>query len=576
MKPRDYQLATVDAIFDYWRKGSPDGPSAPWGNPVAALPTGTGKSIIIAEFCRRVFELSPDTRILMLTHVKELVSQNFEKLLELWPTAPAGIFSAGLRRKDIGRNITFAGIGSILRSVDYFSPDIILIDECHTVSPKETTTYRKVIASCMERRPDLKVVGLSATPYRLGQGMIIEPGGIFTDICFDATTKEAFNWFLACGYLKPLIPKATATQYDISGVHIQSTGDYNQKELQAAVDKDSLTRAAVAEMLIEGAERDHWLVFAAGIEHAEHVAAILVENGISAVCVHSKSTSQERDEATCAFKAGEVRALVNNGIFTTGFDFPGIDYIAVLRHTTSPGLWVQMLGRGTRPDWKATQGHDLSTKEGRLACIASGRPNCLVSDFAGNTLRLGPINDPVRPKSKKKSDVPGDVPAKICEICMVYNFTSARVCSECGHEFIFKVKITSQSSSQELIAPNDEKPTEPQEIYFEVNSITYSKHTPWNSRRKAAGGFSQSSLRVTYNCKGLRSFSEYICLEHSGHALATARQWWSDSTCEPMPTTVAGALAVAETLRKPARIRVWINRPNPQIQFREFSEEIRK
>lgn len=573
MKPRDYQDACVDALFDYWATGQPD-PLLPWGHPVAALPTGTGKSIIIAEFCRRACTFYPGTKILVLTHVKELVSQNFEKLLELWPTAPAGVFSAGLKRKDLGRDITFAGIGSIVKVIEWFTPDLILIDECHTVSPKEATTYRKVISSCMERNPHVKVAGLSATPYRLGQGMIVEPGGIFTDICFDLTTKDAFNWFLSEGYLKPLIPKRTKTEYDISGVHIASTGDFNQKELQAAVDKDALTRSAVAEMLVEAHDREHWLVFAAGIQHAEHVAAILVENGISAVCVHSKSTDAERDEAVRMFKAGEVRALVNNGVFTTGFDFPGIDYIAVLRHTTSPGLWVQMLGRGTRPDWVLGLlfgNHDLSTREGRLACIAAGRPNCLVSDFARNTERLGPINDPKRPASKKKKDKPGDAPAKACETCMTYNFASARFCSECGAEFFFKVKLTAESSSHELIAGADAKNQEPIEEYFDVETVTYSKHIPWNGKKRGPFNRAVASLRVTYNCAGLRSFTEYVCLEHGGHAQAMARQWWiAGSRGLTIPATVDDAIDAADSLRQPARIRVWVNRANPQIQYREF------
>lgn len=581
MKPRDYQLACVDAFFDYWASGPPTGRNAiDWGHPVAALPTGTGKSIIIGEFCRRACTFYPGTKILVITHVKELVEQDFLKLLELWPTAPAGIYSAGLNRKDIGRDITFCGIGSVAKAVQYFAPDLIFIDECHTVSPKEATIYRKAISYWMGKKPDVKVAGLSATPYRLGQGMIVEPGGIFTDICFDLTTKEAFNWFISEGYLKTLIPKRPKTEYDISGVHIASTGDYNQKELQAAVDKDALTRSAVSEMLIEAGEREHWLVFAAGIQHAEHVAAILVENGISAVCVHSKSTDAERDQAVLDFKAGRVRALVNNGVFTTGFDFPGIDYIAVLRHTTSPGLWVQMLGRGTRPDWelgllncKAGERWDLSTREGRLACIAAGRPNCLVSDFARNTERLGPINDPKRPASKKQKDKPGDAPAKACEVCMCYNFASARFCSECGAEFIFKVKVTTKSSNKELIAGALEN-QEPIEEYFEVDTVSYSKHTPWNGKKRGPFNNVLSSLRVTYNCPGLRAFTEYVNFDHEGHPGVEARRWWSRATKDIsfIPKSVDQACANVDSLKKPKRVRVWINRPNPKVQYIEFPE----
>jgi DNA repair protein RadD len=588
--PRDYQFAAVDSIFDYWTAGRPldREQERGWGNPVVALPTGTGKSLVIAEFIRRAWQLYPGTRILVLTHVKELVGQNFEKLVEYWPTAPVGIYSAGLRRKDIGKPITFAGIGSVAKVVEWFCPDVILIDECHTVSPKETTTYRKVIASCQARNPFLKVAGLSATPYRLGQGEIIEPGGIFNDICFDLTGRESFNWFLSEGYLKRLIPKPTETEYDISGVHVSSTGDFNLNELQSAVDKDKLNRAAVAEMIAKGSNRKHWLVFAAGIQHAEHITSILVENGISAVCVHSKSTDAERDEAVRAFKAGEVRALVNNGVFTTGFDFPGIDLIAVLRHTTSPGLWVQMLGRGTRPvlptrngsNWHlwphgavASGRYDLSTREGRLLCISEGSfPNCLVLDFAKNTARLGPINDVRKPNPrKKKGDKPGDPPAKVCETCLTYNHASARVCCECGAEFHFRINLKATAAEDELIAGADTSNQEPLEEWFPVETVSYSKHVPWNGRKRGPSNRPTPSLRVTYNCPGLRAFTEYVCLEHGGHAQASARQWWTEASSGlTIPQSVDEALCELDKLREPERIRVWINRKNPQVMHREF------
>jgi len=564
-KLRDYQDAAVESLFDYWAKET--------GNPIVAMPTGTGKSPVIADFIYKAWIRYPGTRILVITHVKELVGQNFGTLLEHWPTAPAGVYSAGLRRKDIGKPVTFAGIGSIIKATHFFTPDLVLIDECHTVSPKENTTYRKAIDVWLERNPCLKVAGFTATDYRLGQGMLVEPGGIFTDVCFDMTTRDAFNWFLSEGYLKRLIPKPTETEYDISAVRISSTGDYNLNELQATVDKDTLTRQAVAEMIAKGANREHWLIFAAGIQHAEHVTQILVENGISASCVHSKTCESDRDEAVRAFKAGEFQALVNNGVFTTGFDYPGIDLIGVLRHTTSPGLWVQMLGRGTRPVWMPD--YDLSTKEGRLACIAAGTPNCLVLDFAKNTARLGPINDVKKPNPRKKKGVPGDSPAKICPSCMTYNHASARFCDECGAEFFFAPKIKNTAAEDELIAGTPE-PIAPLEEWFDVQTVTYSKHVPWNARKRIHGR-AVASLRATYNCVGLRAFTEYVCLEHEGHAGAMAKQWWKASVKTEyanadlvIPDSIDKALELGDTLMQPARIRVWVNRKNPQILYREF------
>ncbi len=561
MKLRPYQLAAVDALFAYW--------AANFGNPVVAMPTGTGKSLVIAEFCRRALVAYPGTRILVLTHVKELVGQNFEKLLELWPTAPAGIFSAGLRRKDVGRSVTFCGIGSVAKHPGLFGHvDLILIDECHTVSVKETTLYQKFISALKVRNPHLKVAGLTATPYRLGQGMIIEEGGLFSDICFDITSKDEFNKLLAEGYLCRLTPKPTKTELDVSAVKT-TAGDFNAKELAAAVDKEAITRAAIEEMIEAGQDRKHWLIFAAGIDHTEHVAATLCEMGIPAVAVHSKSGDDFRDEAVLMFKRGEVRALVNNGVFTTGFDFPGIDLIGVLRPTQSPGLWVQMLGRGTRPVWRP--GFDLSTIEGRLSCIMTGpKPNCLVLDFAGNTMRLGPINDPKKPKARGKGPK-GDVPAKVCPTCMTFNTVSARFCGECGAEFPVKVRFGKEASTAELIAETER--IEPVCEWFDVlPPITYSKHVPWNGKRSNIFGRVPASLRVTYNC-GIRSFTEHVCFEHDGPAKAAARKWWIESNGPgvSIPQTIDAALEMTHALKEPRRIRVWVNRQHPQIMFREFA-----
>jgi len=561
MKPRDYQFAAVLALWNYWREH--------FGNPVVAMPTGTGKSLVIAEFCRQALLAYPSTRILVLTHVKELVGQNFEKLLELWPTASAGIFSAGLNRRDIGRSVTFCGIGSVAKKAALFGHvDLILIDECHTVSKKETTQYQAFIAALKRVNPLLKIAGLTATPYRLGQGMIVEPGGLFTDICFDITSKDEFNKLVAEGYIAPLIPKKMKAELDVSGVRT-TAGDFNGKDLAAAVDKEASTRAAVEEMLAYGEDRNHWLVFAAGITHTEHVAAILCEMGIPAVAVHSKSGDAFRDEAVEMFKRGEVRALVNNGVFTTGFDFPGIDLIGVLRPTQSPGLWVQMLGRGTRPVW--LPGFDISTTAGRLSCILSGpKRNCLVLDFAGNTRRLGPINDPKKPKTKGAGPK-GDVPAKVCPVCMTFNHVSARACADCGHEFPFKVKLESHAGEEELIAGLQQEPEAPLCEWFTVQTVTYSKFIPWNSRRSANFGSVPASLRVSYEC-GLRGFTEHVNFEHEGAAKAAARQWWIESNPPGLtiPQTVDQALARTGELARPNRIKVWVNRKNPRVMFRDF------
>jgi DNA repair protein RadD len=532
---RDYQDAAVESIFSYFGEKS--------GNPVVAMPTGSGKSLTIADFIKQACIRYPGTRIMKLTHSKVLIKQNYESLKRHWPTAPCGIFSAGLGRKDCGFPITFGGIGSVANrdSSSFGRIDLLLIDECHLLSPNENTQYQKVIANLKTINPYLKVVGFTATNFRLGQGLLTDPGGLFTDVCFDLTTMEAFNWLIDQGYLAMLYPKRTSTYLDVSGVHT-SGGEFKQGELQAAVDKAEITRAALIELLNYGGDREHWLIFATGIEHTIHVTEMLHSFGISATCVHSKMTQTEQDENLRLFKDGQYRAMVNNGILTTGFDFPDIDLLGILRPTQSTGLWVQINGRGTRPVY--APGYDLTTREGRLAAIAAGpkRQGCLVLDFAGNTPRLGPINDPVIPK-KKGSKGGGSAPVKLCPHCGIYNHASARFCAACGEEFYQQVKIHASAGTSELIATSKVKIE-----VVPVERITYQRHSKPGKI---------TSLRVNYY-SGLRQYKEWIFLEHTGVLRARARKWWRERDlpgAEP-PDTVEEAIARISQLRVPTHLKI--------------------
>lgn len=539
---RDYQEYAIDSIFSYYEAGNS-------GNPIVVMPTGTGKSLVIGGFIHKAMKLYPGLRVIKLTHLKELIEQNFEKLLALWPTAPAGIYSAGLGRKDIGYSITYAGIATAINAIELFGYiDLILIDECHLVSQKDNSRYLTFIRSLKLLNPNLKVIGFTATHYRVGQGLLIEEGGIFTDICCDMSTLESFNWFVSEGYLSPLIPKATSTTLNIDNVAIHG-GEFDSKQLQLAVDIEGVTRAAIEEAMVLGVDREHWLVFATGIEHVLHVTEELNRLGVSATCVHSKQPASDRDKNLKDYRAGKYRALVNNGILTTGFDYAEIDLILMLRPTHSPGLWVQMLGRGTRPLY--APGFDLSTAEGRLLAISEGgKKNCLVLDYARNTLRLGPINDPVIPKKKGRGQK-GSAPIKLCEVCGTLCHASVTTCPDCGFEFPKAVKIGVVADTLALIKLPDEAP---QIEDFAVDRVVYSIYTK-------AG---RNSLKVSYYC-GLRKFDEWICLEHGGYAKRKAHLWWKDHSLEAPPATIEEAIQKATELRTPIVIKVWINKKFPEI-----------
>lgn len=527
MSLRWYQDESIESIFQYFQNGGV-------GNPVVALPTGTGKSLVIGGFVRKVLGIWPKQRFMILTHVKELVEQNADKLEKMWPMAPIGIYSAGLGRRDTVMSITFGGVASVVNCIEQFGHrDLLIVDECHLISSKADTMYGEVILGLKKINPYLKVIGLSATPFRLGQGMITE-GGIFTDICYDLTGVEAFNRLIAEGYLSPLIPKRTRIELDVSEVGMNN-GEFAAGQLQAAVDKEDITYAALQEMVEFGYDRQAWLIFASGVEHAEHIAEMLSSFGVSCAAVHSKIPEKERDARIAAFKRGELRALSNNNVLTTGFDHPPVDLIGMLRPTMSPGLWVQMLGRGTRPSPE------------------TGKRNCLVLDFAGNTRRLGPINDPVIPKKKGKGT--GEAPVRICDACGCYNHASARTCINCGEVFTFKTKIVGTAANDELLRSDI-----PVVEYFNVDYVIYNRHAKEGS---------PPTIRVSYFC-GMQKFDEWICLEHPGFASKKARNWWRQRHQSEPPETTDEALKYAAQLRPPKQIRVWVNKKYPEVLSYEY------
>lgn len=552
---RPYQTEAVHEIWDYFRQKA--------GNPLVAMPTGTGKSIVIARFLQSVYQQYPFQRIMLLTHVKELIQQNFEKLQMLWPFAPAGIYSSGLNSRVFNKPITFAGIASVARKPELFGHiDLIIIDECHLLSPNDQTMYRTFIAALKVRNPYLKVIGFTATPWRLGHGHLTDPyedakgilcEPLFSDVCFDITGLDAFNRLIAEGYLCPLVPKRTKLYLDTDTLHIRG-GEFIEKEMQEAFGKEEITEAALREAIDIGHDRKHWLIFASGIDHADQIGQMLNYMGIPTGVVHSKRA--DRDETIARFRSGQLQAVVNNNVLTTGFDYPDIDMIVVLRATLSTVLWVQMLGRGTRPLYMP--GFNLDDIGGRLAAIqASPKHNCLVLDYARNSLKLGPVNDPVVPR--KKGSGGGDAPVKLCETCETYNHISLKYCGGhpfktdmgCGAEFTFEVKFKETASTDDIISGEM-----PITKVMKVDHISYDPHVKVGS---------PPMIKVSYYC-GYKAFSEYFCPQHENWAGRKSRSWWKQRTDLPFPAATAEAFEIIHQVKAPSHLRIWTNRkPFPEI-----------
>lgn len=557
--PRDYQLAVEAAIWRYYTTNRD-------GNGIVGMPTGTGKAFSIAYFMQNALRSFPNQRFLNVTHVKELVDQNYKELIGIWPEAPAGVYSAGLKRKDTRQSIIFCGIASIHKNIHAFGRvDILIVDECHLISPRDTSMYMKVIAELKKINPYLRVMGFTATPWREGQGHLTEGGGIFSDMIIDLTDMDSFNRFVREGYLVPPVSKPTKTILNVDGVKLVG-GDFNEKQLQLAVNKDKITFAALQETLQYAQDRRSWIVFASGLEHCEKIREMLTYLGVSCRVVHSKMSDGERDENIRAWKNYEFTAIINMGILTTGVNHPGLDLIVMLRPTMSSKLWVQMLGRGTRPFF-VKEGFDLTTILGRLASIAaSSKQNCLVMDFAGNIKRCGPINDPIIPKKKGASK--GEAPIKICDACGMYNHISARYCGGepyrtvmgCGGEFSFQVKIQQKASTQEVMRTDA-----PDVKVYRVENINCAVH-------KKAG--KPDSIRITYYHSFTQKVMHFLLLDHSPMLREKAEKWWKKRTNIPMPKTAAQALEIMHNFPVPTHIRVWANaHPFPQLLDECFMDE---
>lgn len=401
---RKYQQRAIEDLYKWMGNNK--------GNPCLVLPTGSGKSHIVAAFCKNAVQNWPDTKIMMLTHVKELIEQNAEKMRQHWPGAPMGIYSAGMRRKQLGEPITFAGIQSIHKKASRVGHiDICIIDECHLVNHKAIGMYRAFLDELLVMNPSMRVVGLTATPYRLGHGLITDKPAIFDDLLDPVTIEE----LIQKGFLAPLSSKITKTNYDLSGVHKRG-GEFIESELQAAVDTDENNDAVIREVIALAGDRKSWLFFCTGVHHAHAIADSLRREGISAACVTGETPKEEREKILSDFKAGRIQALTNANVLTTGFDAPNIDLIAMLRPTMSASLYVQMAGRGMR--------------------LKEHTDHCLVLDFAGVVRTHGPIIAVTPPQRKgEEGRGAGEAPVKVCDNCDELVAISAKECPACGMAF---------------------------------------------------------------------------------------------------------------------------------------------
>lgn len=514
---RPYQSASIQALYDYWGGGG--------GNGLIVLPTGAGKSLVIAELCRTLLEFFPRMRIGVITHVRELVEQNAMELMRLWPQGRhhIGIYSAGLGRRDLHSRILFMSIQSVHKKVELLRGfDLILVDEAHLIPRSADTMYGRFIKACRSLIPDMRLAGLTATPYRLDSGRLDRgKDRLFDEIVYEAHVGD----LIRDGYLSKLISKATLSEIDVSGVHVRG-GEFIAGELERAAMVPSIVQAAVKELVELGAERRGWLSFCSGVEHAVMVRDEIRDHGISCEVVTGDTPAGERASIIRRYKAREIRCLTSVAVLTTGFNAPHVDLIAMMRPTLSTGLYVQMVGRGFR--------------------LADGKDDCLVLDYAGNVRRHGPI-DAVVPKGSSKGKGEGEdepeepetkvkaneVRAKQCPDCNALHALNVLTCEHCGFAWPLP-PARHEAKAEDVAILSTERPAPaalPQ--WVGVKSTHFFEHHKEGS---------VPSVRVEHLC-GMKVQREWWCFEHQGFARERAHRVWRQlGGHNPPPRTVDEAL----------------------------------
>ncbi|MCD4824304.1 MAG: DEAD/DEAH box helicase [Phycisphaerae bacterium] len=512
---RDYQAEAVQSVYNHLRFRD--------DNPCIVLPTGSGKTPVMATICRDAVQ-KWQGRVLILAHVKELLEQTAQMLQRVAPDLNVGVYSAGLNARDTHQPIIVAGIQSIYRRAHKFDPfDLVLVDESHLIPFSGEGMYRTFLEDARKLNPHIRVIGLTATPYRLKGGVICRPDHFLNSICHEVGVRKLID----DGYLCPLRSKAGKAKANLDNLHIRG-GEFIASEVEAAMDNYQLVEEACQEIVEQTPDRHSVLLFTAGVAHGQHVSRT-IQRIADQECgfVYGETPPLQRELTIQRFKNGNLKYLANVNVLTTGFDAPNVDTVALLRPTNSVGLYYQMVGRGFR--------------------LHPDKQDCLVLDYGSNILRHGPIDaleikDTIGPTGQA-------APQKECPECQEIVHAACKVCPDCGYVFPIEEspRHDRKATTKEILSPDTT------DTSYAVEGVQYYVHHKLNAPPEAP-----TTMRVEYQV-GLGDYKrEWVCIEHTGFARDKAENWWRKRSSEPMPNTTAEAIELANSgvLAEPDRIVV--------------------
>ena len=413
----------------------------------------------------------------------------------------------------------------------------VLVHNCHLIPPDGDGMYQTLLQEEKKLNGNVRLIGFTATPYRLRGGLICKKGNLLNEICYEIGVRE----LIMRGYLSKLRSKNGKTKAELENLHIRG-GEFIADEVAAKMDNERLVTAAVSELIQQTADRKKVLIFASSVLHAKHIKTRIEEaSGQECGIVVGNTSREDRAEILARFQDKPVKSdlfndkpnlkfLVNVGVLTTGFDAPAVDTVVLLRPTASPGLYYQMVGRGFRlsPD--------------------TGKTDCMILDYGQNIMRHGPVDmirvDESNPDGRKKKPI-----MRECPQCQAVFPAGRTTCPDCGYEMPReegKLHHGASAASDGILSG------ESSETEFEVKRVYYSKHFKRNAPEKPP------TLKVEYAIGFNDYISDWICPEHTGYARKKSEKWWKERAGFELPDTVDECLiyADAQKLKEPVRVKV--------------------
>lgn len=521
-KPRDHQAKARRDLWAFLTGFD--------GDPLINIPTGGGKSLVIAFACEDLQKVG--RKAVILAPKRELVSQNLEKFEAVCGSEKSGVYCAGLNRKEPEADFVFGTIQSCYKNATELGfRHCIIVDEAHLIRPGDDGMFNKMINDLRVINPNLRVIGLTATEYRLDSGLIY---GKNKKLPFDAMCHQtSIPELLDKGYLSP-IKAVSVSEVDVSNVRIVR-GDFDMRTMEAAYKTDVARAAAETVAAANKYDRKSCLVFGCTIDHCEMIAAAIRDiSGEEVGMVSGETPSLLRKSMLDRFKAGDLRWLVNCDVLTVGFDAPIVDAVAVLRSTMSPGLFYQIVGRAFRP--------------------AEGKEYAILLDFGGNLKRHGALDSKKYGRLSTKqqaAELAGEEDpdsVRECPSCKRPVMKGDTICIHCGAELVIE-REPNHDDRADSVSVALECVTKPLPRMLTVERVQYALH-----KKKGASEKDPRTLRVDYLCRkvtdgvadiGIEKHSEWICLEHKGWARQNAVRWWMKRCNVAAPEKIEDALDIA-------------------------------